>query len=70
LEEHIAWILDQVEPVHNQLRELMQHPGVSADLVCFWESESVNAGIVFSPAIMGRIAALNLTLGIDIYFAF
>jgi hypothetical protein len=69
LQEHIAWILDQVEPVHSQLRELMQHPGVSADLFCFWEAESVNAGVGFSPSIMGRLAALDLTLGIDIYFA-
>lgn len=67
---HIEWILEQVEPMHDQLRELMQQPGMHADLFCFWETESINPGIEFSPAVMERAAALNLTIGIDIYFAF
>lgn len=70
LEAHIEWIFERIEPAREQLSELMQQPGVKADLFCFWESESINAGFAFSPTIMGRAAALNLTIGIDIYFAF
>lgn len=70
LVKHIEWVLDQIEPVREHLRELMQQPGVRADLFCFWETESINPGIEFSPAVMERVAALNLPIGIDIYFAF
>jgi Domain of unknown function (DUF4279) len=70
LELHIEWLLDRIEPMHEKLQEITQQPDVTADIFCFWESESVNAGIDLAPSLMGRVASLRLSLGLDIYFAF
>ena len=65
---HIAWVLDKLEPVQLQLQALREDPGISADVFCFWASATGNGGPVFSPTLLGRLAALNLVLGLDIYF--
>ena len=65
LEEHISWILDQVEPQSEVLKELTSRDGIQADLFCFWQQES-NEGLAFNPVLLGRVAALGLELGIEI----
>ncbi len=70
LEIHLEWLVAQLESVQAQVVELNRNADTQADIFCFRETESVNAGIVFSPALMGRLAMLNLKLGLDIYFAF
>lgn len=70
LEEHIIWILDLVEPVADRLTDLIQRPGVQADIFCFWEVEEVNTGLDLGPSVMARLGALGLSLGLDVYFAF
>jgi hypothetical protein len=69
LQDHIEWLLDQLEPAQARLRILLTEDDVRADIFCFWEFATHNAGIVFSPLVMRRIAALNLELDLDIYFA-
>jgi hypothetical protein len=66
---HIEWLLDQLEPVRPQLAAIMAEESVKADIFCFWESRTGHGGPSFSPQLLGRIAALGLELGIDIYFA-
>ena len=69
---HIEWLLDQVEPAKSQLMRLMDED-VQADIFCFWESRAdsngIAGGMIFSPTLLGRLAALKLQLGLDIYFA-
>ena len=65
LDVHIAWILDQLEPVSDTLKELTSTEGIHADLFCFWEQES-NEGLSFSAPLVGRIAKLELELGIEV----
>jgi len=69
LETHIEWLLDQLEPVHVQFTNLLSTGGVSADIFCFWEFSTHNAGIILSPSLIRRLAKLNLELDLDIYFA-
>jgi hypothetical protein len=64
LEEHIDWLLRQVEPISVQWLE--QQAGVRADVFCFVEINS-GAGLPFSSTLLGRLAALNLLLDLDIY---
>ncbi len=37
------------------------------DIFCYWLSQSGHGGPIVSPAQMGRLAALNIELGFDIY---
>lgn len=65
---HIEWLLNQIEPVQADFMAL-RATEIHADIFCFWESLTGHGGPVFSPLLLRRIAALNLTLGLDIYFA-
>lgn len=67
LEPHIAWVLDKVEPVRTQLMMLIES-GVEADMFCFLSCYGMG-GPSLSPQLMGRLAALQLPLGLDIYGA-
>ena len=68
LGEHISWILDQLEPVRQALQEIMRSEGVQADLYCSWEIEG-NGGVMFTPALLGRIVSMNLELGVEIFYS-
>jgi hypothetical protein len=65
---HIEWLLAQLEPVREQLTSVVRGD-VKADVNCFIESGTGHGGPTFSPQLLARIAALNLELGLDIYFA-
>jgi hypothetical protein len=67
LEEHIAWILDQIEP---RQEAFMAIRGAlpTADVFCMAVSRYSHSGLEFSPRLMGRLATLGLALGLDIYF--
>jgi len=66
LEDHIEWLLDQLEAANANPREL---PGVSrVDIFCYWRSLTGHGGPEFSPQLLGRLARLNLPLGLDVYF--
>lgn len=67
LEEHIAWLLDKLEPVSRQLADIRDSSEIHARVFCFWETDRMNDGIELSPDLMGRLARLNLQVGIDIY---
>lgn len=68
LEVHLSWVLDRIEPVAMPIETFRQYKGTQADLFCYWEGTG-NGGVEFNPALLGRIAALELNLGIDIAFA-
>ncbi len=69
LEAHIQWLLDRIEPRGAGLAALREDASVKADVFCFWESATGHGGPEFSPALLSRLGALALPLGIDIYFA-
>lgn len=65
LEEHISWILDQLEPVREAVQEFKSREGVQVDLYCLWEIEG-NGGVVFTPAVLARVVSMNLALGVKL----
>ena len=67
LEEHIAWLLDQVEPIGVELAKVLSEEGVKARIFCFFETEKMNDGIEFSTRIIKRLSSLDLPIAIDIY---
>ena len=66
LSRHIDWLLDQAGAPEALLS--LTGRGADADIFCFWESKSGHGGPEFSPRQMGRLSALGLPLGIDVYF--
>lgn len=70
LESHIAWVLEQLAPAQQELQWITSQPDIKADIFCFWEANSVNAGLKFSPRLLQGIGSLGLALDVDIYFAY
>lgn len=66
LEEHIAWLLDRLEPASGPFKALCAED-VDADIFCYLETRG-QGGPEFSSRLMGRLAALGLPLGLDIYY--
>jgi hypothetical protein len=62
---HIDWILDNLEPVKNELLELQL--SVKMDIGCFWLSTNGDGGPTLSPYQMRRLADLNLEVWWDVY---
>jgi hypothetical protein len=67
LEDHISWVLDQIEPAREQFVAL-RTGDVRADIFCFLDCYG-GGGPELSPVLLGRLASLSLPLGLDIYFA-
>lgn len=69
LEEHISWVLTQIEPIRPTFLRLVRRLEASADMFCFWESKTGQGGPDFTPNVLSRLARLKLPLALDIYFA-
>lgn len=69
LQLHIAWLLEQLEPVQEELKALIAQEGIKADVFCFWEFSTHNAALVLGPETLRGLGALNLELAVDTYFA-
>ena len=67
LEDHIGWLLDQVEGVAHTLLPYLQSIGAEKDVDCYWEKEG-NGGAFFPSSLLKRMAALDLALGVTIYY--
>jgi len=66
LEDHIGWLLDQLEAVAHTLLPYLQSVGAKKDVDCYWEKEG-NGGAFFHSSLLKRIAALDLALGVTMY---
>ena len=66
-EDHIGWLLDQVEGVAHMLLPYLQRIGTEKDVDCYWEKEG-NGGAFFHSSLLKRITALDLALGVTIYY--
>ena len=68
LQQHIEWLLDQLEPVQPTIDMLVTGQHLEADVFCFWESATGQGGPMFSANFLERFARLHVDLGLDIYF--
>lgn len=66
-EDHMSWLLDQVEGSAISLLPYLQSIGAEKDISCYWEKEG-NGGASFSSPLLKRIAALDLALGVTMHF--
>ena len=68
LEEHIDWVLRQIELRLVKLEGYLNQVNAYADVFCFWESAVGHGGPTLSANLLGRLAGYNLHLTLDIYF--
>ncbi len=64
---HIEWILNQFEPVKNQLKNILNRNGVDSEISCFWIFQTDHEGLELSSKLISRIAFLGVKLNFDIY---
>jgi Domain of unknown function (DUF4279) len=62
---HLDWILDRLSGREEKLANLRQR-GFVMDVLCRWDSIG-QGGPMLSPAQMGPLAKLGLTVGFDLY---
>jgi hypothetical protein len=67
LDDHLAWLLDQLEPHAHSLRRLATEQLLSADFWCGYFMGHANSGFGLSAKTIARIAALGADLSFDIY---
>jgi hypothetical protein len=67
LEDHLNWLLDQLEPAADVLKQFCVDDDLTADFFCGYFMHQSNSGFVFSTRTLARIVALGATLGVDIY---
>jgi hypothetical protein len=66
LDEHLARLLDQVEPKRSVIEELADE-GYVMDWFCFVGVEGGQGGVVLAADLLRRLAALPIELDLDIY---
>jgi hypothetical protein len=69
LDDHLAWLLDQLEPHVEVLRQICAEQQLSADFYCGYFMGQSNSGFELSGATLRRVVALGLgaSVGVDIY---
>jgi len=65
---HIDWILDRIEPATVALNNL-RCAGAKIDIFSYWVSRSGDGGPMLSPSQLKRLAAMEIEIGWDVYFA-
>ena len=64
---HIAWLLNQIEPMQNRLGEILDDKAVDAEISCFWIMPSSHETLILDPELMMRISNLKIRLELSIY---
>ena len=67
LEDHISWLLGQLEGVAHMLLPYLQSIGAEKDVDCILEKDG-NGGAFFHSSLLQRMAALDLALGVTIHY--
>ena len=66
LDDHLRWLLDQLEPRAQQLRAVVAEQELGAEFWCVISMESANVDLELQPETVGRVGALG-ALRLDIY---
>jgi hypothetical protein len=65
---HLDWLLDNLEPFSDRLKELQELPEVKMSIECIWWSAYGQGGPTLWPEQMKRLAEMNLECGFDVSF--
>jgi hypothetical protein len=67
LEDHLTWLLDQLEPKARTIHRLSVAQGLNSDFWCGYFMGQANSGFGLSAKTIARIVALGADLTFDIY---
>jgi hypothetical protein len=67
LDDHLRWLLNQLEPTARQLAEVVAEQELDAEFWCVVYMEAPNCDFGLRAETLGRIAALRASLRLDIY---
>src|SRR6266498_513955 len=59
---HFEWLLSKLEPVQAKLNDLLVNKNIKARIQCFWITPDGRINIEVEPAIIMRLAKLNLKI--------
>lgn len=65
LQDHLAWLIDQLEPKREALQELTKEYKML--FICGYSSESGQGGCTFQPELLSRLSNFGLPLILDLY---
>ena len=65
---HLDWLIGQLEPAAEQLRQLQSSPGIKMSVSCVWWSRYGGGGPTLWPEQMRKLAEFNLECGFDFAF--
>ena len=61
------WLLDLVEPVKDDLHQILEDKAIQARLCCFWIVPDGRINVEVEPMMLSRIASLGLKIWFDVY---
>lgn len=61
------WLLNLIEPVKDELRQILEDKSIKARMSCFWIVPDGRINIEIEPEFISRLASLNLRIWFDIY---
>ena len=64
---HFEWLLDRLEPVQNEMRQILVDGNLTAKIDCFWLHANKHINVEIDPRLLGRLANLNVGIWFDIY---
>jgi hypothetical protein len=67
IERHLRFLLDQLEPVRENLATLVRDAALHADFYCYWVSATGQGGPAVSAETLGRIASLSAELDFEFH---
>jgi hypothetical protein len=67
IEEHLLWIIDQLEPVQTKLAFILLQKETYAQLTVVYHLYSREWSSTINPELLRRIAALDIAFGVSLY---
>jgi len=64
---HFEWLLNILEPVQEELKEILVDKKINARVSCFWITPDGRINMEVEPELFARLASLNVRVWFDIY---
>jgi hypothetical protein len=68
LDDHLAWLWDQIQPHAAFFRSLAAEDGVDMDIFCGYRSDCAECGFEVTPDALTIVHALNVPLEVSVVF--
>ena len=63
----LKWLVNLLEPVKENLRQILEDKTIQACIGCFWIAPNGRINVEFEPELLSQIASLDVKIRFDIY---